>query len=93
MSNSGYLPPVRQWWIGRSAGDAKQMRLRRLNFNIEQRTARSTYFALPEATIASGRSQNRSGPFSKIKRDLFLKRLFELQFTKTVLNRERSRYG
>ncbi|PYL92712.1 MAG: hypothetical protein DME28_10585 [Verrucomicrobia bacterium] len=31
MSNSGYLPPVRQWWIGRSAGDAKQMRLRRLN--------------------------------------------------------------
>src|SRR4029077_10432063 len=24
---------------------------------------------------------------------LFLKRLFELQFTKTVLNRERSRYG
>jgi hypothetical protein len=44
---------------------------------------------LPEATIASGRSQNRSGPFSKIKRDLFLKRLFELQFTKAVLNRER----
>ena len=40
MSNSGYLPPVRQWWIGRSAGDAKQMRLRRLNFNIELATGR-----------------------------------------------------
>jgi len=49
MSNSGYIPSVRQWWIGRSAGDAKQMRHSRLNFNIEQGTARSTYFALPEA--------------------------------------------
>jgi len=32
MSNFGYLPPApaRPWWIGRSAGDVKQMRLRRL---------------------------------------------------------------
>jgi len=63
MSNSGYLPPVRQWWIGRSAGDAKQMRLRRLNFNIEQGTARSTYFALPEA------SGNRSACLTMQKRN------------------------
>ena len=35
----------RKWsrWIGRSAGDAKKMRLRRLN-NIEQGTARSTNY-------------------------------------------------